>query len=670
MEYFNNTLCVSGKELIRSQENPSGIISLPLWKKWQRSGVKVVRRACYSQPALIDFNTIPYEYRNKIAELLGVPEEQAVIKTFKDRIIADPKAIEFYSHYVLADGRHLPEQTQREYALNASVLNALKQVYNDMKNARQAAGASFTGFWVKATTGLNNLRAEIGHTLPSKQVPLSRKFTKYLNEGYSALISGKYCNDNSRKVSDDLQRLIMSLYAMPNKPFANQVHVLYHLFINGKVTVHDPKTGEIFEPKDFIKNDKPIEVSETTVWNYLNAPANRLTVDKVRMGAHRYNNTHRPHHHRKAPQFAFSKISMDDRDLPRKCVNGIWVKAYYSYDVASGCVIGYSHSLKKDETLFLDCLRDMFRLIERENFGMPLEVEVENHLVNKFFDDLAVMFPFVRICNPGNSQEKHAEHLNKAKKYGTEKNLQNGIGRWWSKHDAYTVDRDKINDEFVEKTFSYERLVADDVEAIKTYNNQLHPKQKLYPGKTRWQVLLENMNPNAPQISKAVVYKAVGYHTATSLRRNQYVTVRGAKYQIENLGALDRISAYNNGSVDAFYLPDNEGMIEEVFVYQNNSYVCKASKIIEYNTAKAEQTPQDVQAYQNQAKIVSAFDAQAKQGKKDLATVVITDNTVIKQAVEQQVEIINTPSITEDTVEQLIEASTEIDYAKQALENL
>ena len=44
---------------------------------------------------------------------------------------------------------------------------------------------------------------------------------------------------------------------------------------------------------------------------------------------------------------------------------------------------------------------------------MPAQVEVEHHLVNNFADGLmkaGVVFPFVRWCNPGNSQEKRAEH--------------------------------------------------------------------------------------------------------------------------------------------------------------------------------------------------------------------------------------------------------------------
>jgi hypothetical protein len=307
-------------------------------------------------------------------------------------------------------------------------------------------------------------------------------------------------------------------------------------------------------------------------------------------------------------------------------------------------------------------------MIEREGFGMPMEVEVENHLVSKFFDDLAIMFPFVRICNPGNSQEKYAEPMNRAKKYGIEKKTQNGIGRWWSKHEAYTVDRDKVNDEFVEKVYTYERLVADDIQACKDFNNQMHPNQKKYPGKTRWAVLTENMNPKLPDVSKVNVYKSIGEHTKTTINRNQYVTVQYAKYQIE-LAVLDRLLP-NNYSVDAYYLPDLEGMISEVFLYQNGTYLCKAEKIIEYNRAKAEWIQKDKDGFIHQSSYVAQFDKLAKDGKHKLASPVIIEKEMLQAAAEQPVTIIKPSVLKTESIEDILNDHAGEDYAANAINNL
>ncbi|MEI6854251.1 MAG: hypothetical protein WCL06_15490, partial [Bacteroidota bacterium] len=387
---------------------------------------------------------------------------------------------------------------------------------------------------------------------------------------------------------------------------------------------------ELFDRSMFFSKGEPVELSDTTIWNYINDPKNRAIVDRVRNGQFQYNAMHRPHHHRHSPFHSLSKISLDDRDLPRKLNDGKRVKAYYAYDVASGCVIGYAYSRNKDEQLFLDCLRNTFQMVERNGFGMPMEIEVEHHLVNKFFSELEMMFPYMRICNAGNSQEKRAEHFNRAKKYGTEKKLQKGIGRWWAKSEAYRVDNDKVNNEFKEPTFTFEQLVADDIEAIKQYNNTQHPKMKLYPDQTRWSVLKTELNPDMPHVNKAILYKTIGDKTKTSIRRNQYAWVENGKYHLPDLNCLQKLLP-NNYEVDAYYLANDNGNIDEVFLYQHGNYICKCEKIVEYNESKAEQTQKDRDNYQKQAKYVASFDKMTKEGKQSLAKPVIIDVAMMKE---------------------------------------
>ena len=142
----------------------------------------------------------------------------------------------------------------------------------------------------------------------------------------------------------------------------------------------------------------------------------------------------RPHVHRHAPEFSFSKISFDDRDLPRKLKDTkVRPKAYYAYDVASQCVVGFAYNRNKNIDLVVDMFRSMFRLIERNGWGIPAQVEVENHLMSQWkegFLKAGVVFPFVRFCAPLNSQEKRAEHFNGAKKKSVEHRNHLGIGRF------------------------------------------------------------------------------------------------------------------------------------------------------------------------------------------------------------------------------------------------
>jgi len=312
--------------------------------------------------------------------------------------------------------------------------------------------------------------------------------------------------------------------------------------------------------------------------------------------------------------------------------NGNRVKAYYAYDVTSGCVIGASYSQSKTTDLFIDCLRDMFRFLDKKGFGMPMQAEVEHHLVNTYKDDMmkaGVLFPFVRWANAGNSQEKWAETGNRLKKYGYEKRYQDGIGRWYAKNRANKTKVEKVFDEanntYKEKTYTYERLVADDMDMVEKYNNGLHPNQKKYKDMTRMQVLEMCVNQNLAQIDRPLLTKFIGDSVDTTIRRNQYVQVQYAKYVLPSPDVLDNLASGNYG-VKAYYLKNDLGEIDEVFLYQNEVFLCKAAKVETFNDANAEWGDQDAEAYTEQMKYISGFRKKIKDGKGSLGRIRMIDS--------------------------------------------
>ncbi len=649
MEYYNNILCVEASELIKA-----GVMTKSYYDKLNmRKQINVVRRACLNTPALVAVDSLPQRYRDKMVELIGNPNDIAPRKTFEDKIYPDNAAMEFFTSFRLQDGRPLPEDKITEYCANASFLNALCTVYSDKKAKSGITGSKTRNFWEAATTTISRLKSKWGHTLPENPVRLKEKCQLYQRQGYTSLVSRKFGNDNSRKVTDLVERMILSLYTMKEKPYSSTVHEMYLQFMGGAFDVADAITGEIFDRSDFYdQKGTPILISESTVWNYINDPKNRAIVDKVRTGSLEYSSVRRPHHIRHAPQYSFSKISMDDRDLPRKLSDGSRVKAYYAYDVASRCVVGRSYSRKKTTSLFVDCMRDMFQFIEKFHAGMPMEVEVEHHLVNQFADDMmraGVLFPFVRWCNPGNSQEKRAEHFNKAKKYGFEKRYQDGIGRFYAKLEANRPKYDKIfdedNDNYKEKHYSFEKLVADDLDIIQKYNNSLHPNQKKYKDKTRLDVLLENMNPNMAKIDSVMLARYVGEKTTTSVRRSMYVQVNYNKYKLSSPNKLESLNP-NNYNVDAYYMPVGDSDVKVVHIFQESVYIDSCEIIKSYNEATCEQTDEDREAYTQQAKYVSQFDKMVKDGKNELAKPYI----IPAEPILSQVAVF-TPSPIEEPVE-------------------
>lgn len=652
MYHFNNTLCISGPELIKSDGNPQGFMSAAYYNKLTgQKSIEVVRRGCKGTPALISVDSLPTKYQDLIKQRFGDPDAKATTQSISDLMEKDLRAVDFFTGFRLEDGRALPNKNIAAYINDASILNGFKKIQDNV-NKHKAIGAKVRNFWPKALAALPEISERFPNSLPNSEKRLRETYEKYVKwsmtdqqEAYRSLISRKFMNDNSRKVTALVEKMILSLYTMPVKPFGANVYEMYHLFLNGKLNVVDKATGEYFERDDFKANGQYIEISESTVWNYLNNPLNRAVVDKSRMDILDYNNTHRPHHRRHAPNFSFSKVSMDDRDLPRKMIGGDRVKAYYAYDVASGAVVGASYSRSKDEELFLECLQNMFRLMDNNDWGVPMEIEVENHLVNKFFDDLAMMFPLLRICAPGNSQEKHAEHFNKAKKYGTEKKTQVGMGRWWAKSEAYRVPSKKVNNEYVERLFTFDALVADDKQAVRDYNNAPHPKQKKYPGMSRWQVLCMNINPNLSRPNRALWIKSIGKKTETSIKRSGYVRVNYAEYRLPGPKVIERLKP-NNYNVDAYWLEEENGQVPEIHIYQQGEFICTCAIDLTYNTAKGEWIDtNDAEIMAGQAGYVAQFDKMIKDGRAEklVKPVLITAQTMQAYELTEPVKIAPSP---------------------------
>lgn len=658
VEYYDNILCITGSELIRSEGNPLGVMSKSYYDKLARDNkIKISRRACRGTIALVEYSSLPPKYRQAWESAHGDPLKRAIQDPFMNHLHADSEAVAFYSNYALEDGSYLPPKNQIQYSNEAAVLSALIATMNERRGQVRNRGGK-ASMWDEAVGLIHatQVQARFPHSLPTNEQALRRKVKKYKDEGYGGLIHSGFCNDNSRRVSMLIERLLLSLYAMPNKPFGADVYNLYNMFIKGKFQIYDKETGELFDPRHFSRKGIPVELSESTVWNYLNNPMNRAIVDSRRNDELYNSRIHRPHHHRHNKCMSLSKISMDDRDLPRKTHQGTRVKAYYSYDVASGCVIGYSYSRTKDDALFEECLRNMFQTLKINDLPMPGEVEVEHHIVNHFADELDVMFPLVRWCRAGNSQEKHAEHMNRAKKYGPEKKNHNDIGRWWARSEAYLTKSKRDGAEYVTKTYDYDVLVAEDIADIREYNNSLHPRQKLYPGKTRWDVLKDKVNRDLAQPNDAVIYKCIGNKTSSTISHNQYLQVQYGKYQLEKLEQLRRLKP-NNYSVEAYWIANADGIIPEVFIYQGETYIGRGIRIEQYNTARIEWTPSDEHSFEAQSGYVSHYDATIKSGRNGLTRIGIMEQETIDQIIQAEaVKVLDNPRPKESVmdIDQLI----------------
>lgn len=670
-EFYGPTLCIRAKWLCES-----GIVSKSNYNNLvDRGGLNILRSGKGKDNyALAEFESIREDVKNQVLQLCPPPQD-IHYNVLQDLILPDNDAIQYFAtRYTKPDGSFLSFKKQQEYTTNAILLNACK-----MFMKKHIGRKTKTWCFNQLSTAIAELDKEkYMHKLPNNTRSLQRVYDAYINESYISLVHGGDGNTNAKQVNELIENIVLSIYSMKNKPFATTVHQIYLQFLGGGIDIVNKDTGELFQIESFHKNGSPITLSEATVWNILNNPKNRILVDKYRSGSLEFNNKHRPHHHRHMPIHSMSKISLDDRDLPRKMHNGKRVKAYYAYDVFSGCVIGASYNRDKNNKLFIDCILDMLKFTKTHSTGVPMELEVEHHLVNSYKDDLMKAgncFPFVRWCNAGNSQEKRAEHFNKAKKYGYEKRYQDGIGRWYAKSEAHRTIVEKVfdneNNTYKEKQFSYEELVADDREIIAKYNNDLHPNQKDYKGMTRMEVLLSRVNPKCAQFNDIIWARYVGEHTTTTIKRSQYMRVQYADYQLPTVDILDRLKI-NNYEVDAYFIRESDGNIPKIFIYQNDEFICECEKIERYNEATAEHTSRDKYLIGKQSAYVQSFDSKVKIGKtkisklelieKNYPSIVAPEEDIIHHNVLQHNE--------EDEFEALLRNHNEEAIKKQAINQI
>ncbi len=637
-----------------SMEELAPIMSVPNYKKLAaRKEINVVRQGKgLGSYALIEIATMPLRFQERIKIKYGEMKEDILRNWFIGHYHIDAKAREFYTRFRFDNGDALPPEHIQEYTVNASVIEAVLRAMDDATFMRKAMKAGPVN-WGELAGAISYYQAEFGHTLPVSSNRFKKRVNDFKANGYESLISRKFMNQNRRKVTYDIERLLLSIDGQPEQPFNTTVWEQYNLFVQGELELYDPETGEVLNPADFTDKDgNPLVLSPATVANYLNNPKNKALRAKLHMSQWDFNNAYRPYHLRSIGEFSLSKVSLDDRDLPRPMKDGNRVKAYYAYDVVSGAVVGYAYNRYKTTELFLDCMRNMFQTLDRNGMYIPAELEVEHHLVSDFADGLmqaGTVFPLIRWCNPGNSREKRAEHKNREKKYGVEKRTQVGIGRWWAKLEANRPKEEKVYDEknntYKVKTYSYEELVADDIRAIQTFNAQPHPNQKRYPGMSRWDVLCAHQNPNLAPWDKAVLYRFIGQHTETTIRQNTYCTVMYNQYGLPSPEIIEKLEP-RNYKVDAYYLPDADGTINEVYIYQNGRYIATCKPVARYNENTAEQTEYDKAAYTEQSKYVAQFDKMMKDGK--IKRVGILAKEEAKLITEVQAEAVPLPTQTEE----------------------
>ena len=210
MEYFGNIIAVTMHELTRSDDGEAVMSRSAYDHLVTRGRVNVLRPGKgLGSYALIEYHSLPERFRLRFEAKYGNPEK--IMKQEDMPLAVDSEAQKYYHEYLLPNGEHLPEDKQTEYTLNARVLNALREMRGTQKAMRRACNNNTPVIWSNIFAAAEELRKAYGHTLPKSEARLRDKLRQYTKEGYACLVSGKFCNANTLKITKAAGRQIVAL---------------------------------------------------------------------------------------------------------------------------------------------------------------------------------------------------------------------------------------------------------------------------------------------------------------------------------------------------------------------------------------------------------------------------------------------------------------------------
>lgn len=209
MEYFDNILCVTYKELLDIM--PKGTLNSQL----SREKLDVVSRGGgENNPALYAYSSLPEKYKKRWVERHGEPEKQMRQEMIRNIVKKDEKAENFFEDYRYDKNGEmvaLPEDVKKEYTWNASVLNALMEEFKRLSSSNNKLTGFRRNLWELLLVTSEEWRPVYGHSLPGSVGRLKALINKFRPDNYGVLVSGKYGNSNTLKIEEDGGRYLVAL---------------------------------------------------------------------------------------------------------------------------------------------------------------------------------------------------------------------------------------------------------------------------------------------------------------------------------------------------------------------------------------------------------------------------------------------------------------------------
>lgn len=239
-EYYNGKLGVKIGYLISDRNaSPHSLKVLKynaLYKRLKSTTCteKELRRASLGFESLVLFESLCPQWRMELEHAFPKPQAQAQRSYFAKHYEYDRVAYDFFLRHRFGEDntRKLEPEVIESYTVNASVLNTVLKVKENRKAyAKALSGGLQLNIWESLSRDVNSFR-DVPHNLPTTPTSLRHKVTRYLKEGYSCIISGKYGNKNTATVKEDWQFALIEELLKKHQNLNNeQIADLYNTVI-------------------------------------------------------------------------------------------------------------------------------------------------------------------------------------------------------------------------------------------------------------------------------------------------------------------------------------------------------------------------------------------------------------------------------------------------------
>lgn len=588
--WLHNKVAVEAEELVPRFWNKLGSLQKALKRNEKLCyGIKKLQSGGNGRKLLIDFDTLPSE----IKEILGDPRKAGHL--LEKHYQTSDATIRFYAEFKRGE-KHLTDEEQRQYVINATIWQALIQLENEMLSVRKSMHKK------SPTRGIANdlltHSQSFNETLPPSRkhnLPTNiRRFKEALNafktNGLFSVIKDPHGKgkQNARKVDESVVKVLQGLFVgQKHKPTPTEIYQQYEAFLSGYVQLFNEETGELFEPKEFPK------LSESTVTSYLMNWENKIASYKLRSGNRQaYKGAFIPHGQMELPKFAGSLLSIDDRQPPFWYEKGKRMWFYIGLDVASDCITCFVYG-KSKEGIILEFYRQLIRNYHDWGISLPYELECESSLNSHFTETFlqeGYMFQSVRM-EANNAQGKIIERRFGHLRNKVEKQANGWIARPFAKSEANQIGKGKV------EIIPYKELVQARLADLEDWNNQPSRQDK---NQSRWEYFLNNQKSDLPKTNYRAILPYLGYKQTTSCQRG-FISLQGKKRAIAEGGKIltgdaliEKMKQIEGKEFDVYWLDDNEGNVLKAIAYIGDRYICEVQEMPRFQRAKAEQTEQDL----------------------------------------------------------------------------